>query len=72
MDEKESILISKRQPLQQITSSILASKSHIYSIERKIRENEEKIINEKSLFLQSLNKIISEIDDWKQKFLIDD
>lgn len=70
MQKQESILLSKQQPLQQISSSILASQSNLTARSKELAELENKIRTEQTSFVQALNSIISEMEKWKQQYVL--
>ncbi|WP_238326534.1 HlyD family secretion protein [Pedobacter heparinus] len=70
LKREESKFIAKRYPLQQ-TESALLSNSIIYSAkEKEIMELENLISEEKLKFIQALNNFISNIEDWKKKYVL--
>lgn len=70
MQKQESLLLSKQQPLQQIGSSILASQANLTARSKELAELENKIRTEQTSFVQALNSIISEMEKWKQQYVL--
>jgi len=70
MQKQESILLSKQQPLQQISSNILASQANLTARSKELAELENKIRTEQTSFVQALNSIISEMERWKQQYVL--
>lgn len=70
MQRQESILLSKQQPLQQISSNILSSQSNLTARSKELAELENKISTERISFVQALNSIISEMERWKQQYVL--
>ncbi|QNL49832.1 HlyD family efflux transporter periplasmic adaptor subunit [Olivibacter sp. SDN3] len=70
MQKRESALLSKQQPLQQISSNILTSQSNLTARSKELAELENKISTERTSFVQALNSIISEMEKWKQQYVL--
>ncbi|MEH6306580.1 HlyD family efflux transporter periplasmic adaptor subunit [Olivibacter sp. CPCC 100613] len=70
MQKQESALLSKQQPLQQISSNILASQANLTARSKELVELENKIRTEQTSFVQALNSIISEMEKWKQQYVL--
>ena len=67
---EESKLLIKSLPLKQTEASLISNLSSINAKKNELLELEKLIIEQKSLFLQALNTFISEVENWKQKYLL--
>lgn len=67
---EEAKLINKEYPLQQTKSNIIQNSTEYYSKKQDIIELDNKITEEKLLFTQALNTIISKLKAWESKFII--
>lgn len=68
-DEKSKI-ISKQLSIPQITSSIISNESNKHEKQKEILELENQIAQQKNIFLQALNTLKAQVDDWKSKYLL--
>jgi multidrug resistance efflux pump len=67
---ERSKLLSKEIALPQISSSIINNENSKNQKIKEIAELENEIQQQKSLFAQALNTLISEVEEWKKKYLI--
>jgi HlyD family secretion protein len=67
---ESSKLIGKQMSLPQITSSIISNEGAQNDKRKEIMELENQIAQQKSIFIQSLNTFISQVDEWKKKYLL--
>lgn len=65
-----SKLISKKLTLPQISSAIISNEAQQNEKLKEIAELENVITQQKSIFNQSLNTFKSQVDEWKQKYLL--
>jgi HlyD family secretion protein len=65
-----SKLISKKLTLPQISSAIISNEALQNEKLKEIAELENVIAQQKSIFNQSLNTFKSQVDEWKQKYLL--
>jgi HlyD family secretion protein len=65
-----SKLINKKLTLPQISSAIISNEAQQNEKLKEIAELENVIAQQKSIFNQSLNTFKSQIDEWKQKYLL--
>lgn len=65
-----SKLIIKKLTLPQVNSAIVTNESQQNEKQKEIMGLENTIAQQKIIFLQSLNTFKSQIDDWKQKYLL--
>ena len=67
---EEVKLLTKEYPIQQIKSSLLQNDGTYSAKEREIVELENQMKDEKLRFIQALNTLISEIDNWRSKYIL--
>ncbi len=65
-----SKLINKKLTLPQISSAIINNESQQNEKQKEIMELDNTIAQQKSIFLQSLNTLKSQINEWKNKYLL--
>jgi len=65
-----SKLISKKLTLPQISSAIISNEAQQNEKLKEIAELENLIAQQKSIFNQALNTFKSQVDEWKQKYLL--
>lgn len=68
--KQQNILLEKEYTLQQTAASILLNETNYSNKRREILELDNQIREEKSRFIQALNSIISEIEDWKSRYVL--
>lgn len=67
---EKSKLISKQLTLPQINSSIISNESQQHEKQKEIAELENQIQQQKNIFVQSLNTLKSQVEDWKKKYVL--
>jgi multidrug efflux pump subunit AcrA (membrane-fusion protein) len=67
---ESSKLIGKKMSLPQITSSIINNEAQQNDKRKEILELDNQIAQQKNIFIQSLNTFISQVDEWKKKYLL--
>lgn len=67
---ESSKLIGKQMNIPEITSSILNNKAQQNAKKEEIMELDNQIAQQKSIFIQSLNTFISQVNEWKKKYLL--
>lgn len=67
---ESSKLIGKKVSLPQITSSIISNEGQQNEKRKEIMELENQIAQQRNIFVQVLNTFISQVDDWKKKYLL--
>lgn len=67
---ESSKLISKKMSLPQTSSSIVSNESQQNEKRKEILELEAQIAQQKSIFIQALNTFISQVEEWKKKYLL--
>lgn len=68
--QQESKFLSKRSPVVQTESELITASSNYSAKEKEILELENQITEEKAKFHQALNSFISEVEDWKSKYVL--
>jgi len=66
----ERELASRRLPLQQTESAIISNRVSRTAKEKEIMELDRRMDEQQSVIIQSLNTLISAIDDWKLTYLV--
>lgn len=67
---EKSKLISKQLVLPQINSSIISNENQQHEKQKEIAELENQGQQQKNIFIQSLNTLKSQVEDWKKKYLL--
>lgn len=67
---EESKLIAKKMTLPQINSSIVSNESQQNEKQKEIAELENQIIVQKSIFIQALQTLKSQLQAWEYKYLL--
>lgn len=67
LQQKEAILLSKRQAIPQMETNLISNRSNLLSKNREISEVENEILEEEKKFVQALNSFISEAENWKKQ-----
>lgn len=67
---ESSKLINKKISLPQIAASIISNEAQQNEKRKEIMELENQIAQQKNIFIQSLNTLISETEQWKKKYLL--
>ena len=65
-----SKLINKKLTLPQISSAIINNESQQNEKQKEIMELDNTIAQQKNIFLQALNTLKSQVDEWKNKYLL--
>lgn len=68
--QEESKFLAKKSPLIQTESALITANNNYSAKEKEILELDNQIIEEKSKFLQALNSLISQAEDWKSKYVL--
>jgi multidrug resistance efflux pump len=68
--QEQSRLISKKIPINNVHSLIVTNKTSIANKRNELIQLEKQFADEKSIFLQALNTLISKVDEWKKAFLL--
>jgi HlyD family secretion protein len=67
---EKSKYISKAMAIPQINSSLITNESTKHEKEKEIAQLENDIAQQKGIFVQALNTLKAQLDDWKSKFLL--
>jgi multidrug resistance efflux pump len=68
--QEESKMLGKKLPLDNIQSGIISNNTAISNKRQELIELDQQFADQKSNFLQALNTLISNTDDWKKNFLL--
>lgn len=67
---QKSQLINKKMSVPQINASIINNHAQQMALQKEMMELDNQIVQQKSVFIQSLNTYKSNVDEWKQKYLV--
>ncbi|WP_051666690.1 HlyD family efflux transporter periplasmic adaptor subunit [Pedobacter sp. R20-19] len=67
---QENKFLSSKSPLEDVESSILINNSNYNSKKKELLEIQHVILDEKSKFLQSVNRLINETDNWMMQHIL--
>lgn len=70
LQQKEVVLLSKRQAIPNVENSIISNRSNFLSKNREISEVENEMLEEEKKFVQALNSLISEAEEWKKRYVL--
>lgn len=70
LQQRESTLLAKRQSIPNLETNIISNRSNLLSKNKEISEVENDIREEEIKFLQSLNSLISEVEEWKKSYVL--
>lgn len=68
--QQESKYLSKKSPLIQTDASLVIANTNYSAKQKEILELDNQIVEERSKFLQALNSLISQAEDWKIKYVL--
>jgi multidrug resistance efflux pump len=68
--QQESKYIARNAPLLQTDASLISAHSSLLAKQKEILELDNQVAEEKSRFLQALNSLVSQAEDWKNKFVL--
>jgi HlyD family secretion protein len=68
--QEESKLIAKKSPLIQTESAIITARNNYSAKQKDILELDNQLLEERSKFLQALNSLISQAEEWKAKYIL--
>jgi HlyD family secretion protein len=68
--QQESKYLAKKSPLIQTEASLVTASTNYSAKQKEILELDNQIVEEKSKFLQALNSLISQADDWESKYVL--
>jgi HlyD family secretion protein len=67
---EKSKLINKKLTLPQINAAIISNEAQQNEKQKEIAELENQIAQQKSIFIQSLHTLRSQVDEWKKTYLL--
>lgn len=70
LKREESKLLIKKYPLQQTESNFITNSTAASAKEKEILELDNQIQEERSEFIQALNSLVSEIENWKSNYVL--
>jgi multidrug efflux pump subunit AcrA (membrane-fusion protein) len=68
--QQESKYLAKKSPLIQTDASLVTANTNYSAKEKETLELDNQIAEEKSKFLQALNSLISQTEDWESKYVL--
>lgn len=68
--QQESKYLAQKEPLVQTESALITANNNYATKQKDILELDNQIREEKSKFLQALNSLISQAEDWKSKYIL--
>jgi len=68
--QQESKYLSQKSPLVQTESALISANNNYSAKQKEILELDNQIREEKAKFLQALNSLISQAEDWKSKYIL--
>ncbi len=68
--QQEGKYLAQKAPLVQTESAIITANNNYSAKRKEILELDNQIREEKAKFLQALNSLISQADDWKSKYIL--
>lgn len=70
LQQKEALLLSKRQFIPQTENIIISNQNSRLSKDKEMSEINNEIVEEEKKFYQSLNTFISDAENWKKQYVI--
>ncbi|MCS3557561.1 MULTISPECIES: HlyD family secretion protein [unclassified Sphingobacterium] len=70
LQQKEALLLAKRQSIPQTENTIISNQSNRLSKDKEMSEINNQIFEEEKKFYQSLNTFISDAENWKKQYVI--
>ena len=70
LQQKEALLLAKRQSIPQTENTIISNHSNRLSKDKEMSEINNQIFEEEKKFYQSLNTFISDAENWKKQYVI--
>ncbi|TWR24959.1 HlyD family efflux transporter periplasmic adaptor subunit [Mucilaginibacter achroorhodeus] len=68
--QQESKYLARKSPLIQTDAAIIAAKTNLLAKQKEILELDNQVSEEKAKFSQALNSLISQAEDWKNKYVL--
>lgn len=70
LQQKEAILLAKRQSIPQMENNLINNNSNLLARNKELSEIENQMMEESKKFLQALNSFISSAENWKKQYVI--
>lgn len=70
LQQKEALLLAKRQSIPQTENTIISNQSSRLSKDKEMSEINNQMFEEEKKFYQSLNTFISDAENWKKQYVI--
>lgn len=70
LQQKEAVLLAKRQSIPQMENSIISNQGNLLTKDKELSEIKNQVFEEEKKFSQSLNSFISEAENWKKQYII--
>ena len=70
LQQKEALLLSKRQAIPQMENNLINNNSNTLSKSKELSEIDNQILEESKKFLQALNSFISSAENWKKQYVL--
>src|SRR5690606_16990671 len=68
--QQQSEFLAKHYPLQQTSSSLIANETNLLAKKNELVDLGSQIDDERSRFMQSLNSLISEMEQWRRQYIL--
>ncbi len=69
-EKQQSGFLSRQHPLQQTQSALITNEGTMQARQKDLADLEHQVQEEGSKFLQALNSLISQIEEWKRQYLL--
>jgi HlyD family secretion protein len=70
LQQKEALLLAKRQSIPQMENSLLTNNSSLLAKHKELSEIDNQILEESKKFVQALNSFISSAENWKKQYVL--
>lgn len=70
LQQKEAILLAKRQAIPQMENTLIGNQSSLLAKDKELSEINNQMVEEEQKFFQSLNTFISDAENWKKQYVI--
>ncbi len=70
LQQKEALLLAKRQSIPQLEGNMIAYESNLLSKKKELSDLNNQIVDEQKKFVQSLNSFISDAKIWEKKYVL--
>src|SRR5690606_19520323 len=69
-ERQQSAYLGRQQPVQQTRSSLLSNDGTLHARQKELAELDQQIMEQQSGFLQALNSLISQVEEWQKHYLL--